>query len=258
MNQPQKTRPGLPAREYIRILGMPVWNPDYVTFREWLLESARDHEHMTLLGIVNAHTMNLIREQSAYRECMQLMDRNINDGVGMNMAAKMRGSYFIENLNGSDLIPRLLKDQQTPIRVFLYGAGEASNAGAARVMTGISDHIQIVGRLNGFDATEMEVIEKINQSSPDLLLVALGQPGQELFLNRHRDNLKAGVAVGIGASFDFLSGNVHRAPHWVQSLKMEWCYRLLHEPRRMFRRYVIGNPRFLWHAWRWSRRERSR
>ena len=186
-----------------------------------------------------------------------MMDRIINDGVGMNIAAKMRKTCFVENLNGSDLIPRLLKDQQRPLRIFLYGAGETSSARTARALEGISVHIHVVGRSNGFDTDETEVVERINAATPDLLLVALGQPAQEDFLCRNRDKLKAGVAVGVGALFDFLSGGIRRAPQMVQSLKIEWCYRLLREPRRMFWRYVIGNPRFLWNAWRWAGRERG-
>lgn len=250
-------KPDPEANETVRLLGVPVWNPTYEAFKSWFLRESSDLEHATLLGIVNAHSLNLAKSDTAYRECLQSMDRCINDGIGVRLAARMRGCELHYNFNGTDLWPRIFSEAEG-LRVYLYGASETSNAGAAAAIQARYPGVEVVGRANGYERTlGPELIEEINALRPNVLLVALGQPKQELELCRHEKDLKVGLACGVGALFDFMSGNVSRAPAAWRNVGLEWLYRLAKEPRRMFRRYVLGNPLFLIRALRHRRRDRK-
>ena len=111
--------------------------------------------------------------------------------------------------------------------------------------------LAIVGFHDGFfkpEETE-RILEEINNSNADILLVAFGTPKQELWLAEHHDKLKPCVRLGVGGLFDFYSGRMPRAPIWMREIGMEWSWRLLQEPGRMWRRYLIGNPLFLYRVW---------
>ena len=105
------------------------------------------------------------------------------------------------------------------------------------------------------DAGAEQVVAAINASGADILLVAFGVPRQEKWLERWGEQLAAPVRIGVGGLFDFYSGRIRRAPLWMREIGMEWSFRLLMEPRRLFRRYIIGNPLFLWRV---VRRQLSR
>ena len=115
--------------------------------------------------------------------------------------------------------------------------------------------LRIVGARDGYFGPEEEegVVEAINRSGARILLVAFGAPRQELWLQRWRDRLEPGVCMGVGGLFDFYSGRIPRAPAWMRELGLEWVFRLMQEPGRMWRRYVIGNPLFLSRVWRQAR-----
>jgi exopolysaccharide biosynthesis WecB/TagA/CpsF family protein len=106
--------------------------------------------------------------------------------------------------------------------------------------------VRIVGTEHGYGGAD-DVVARVREARPDLLLVALGNPRQEQWIAANLDRLNARVAIGVGALFDYLSGNVVRAPRWMLgSMRSEWIFRLLVEPRRLWRRYLLGNPKFLW------------
>jgi N-acetylglucosaminyldiphosphoundecaprenol N-acetyl-beta-D-mannosaminyltransferase len=97
------------------------------------------------------------------------------------------------------------------------------------------------------------MLAKIKQARPDLLLVALGSPKQELWIDKHLNELQPAVAVAVGAGLDFVAGTISRAPPWISKLGMEWLYRMAQEPRRLWRRYLVNDPKFLkilWRAWK--------
>ena len=106
------------------------------------------------------------------------------------------------------------------------------------------------------DAEAAAAADRIRAAHPDLVLVALGCPKQELWIHHHAARLGPAVALGIGASLDFVAGVVRRAPRWVSRLGLEWFYRLVHEPRRLWRRYLVRDPKFLGIVWRQLRARR--
>ena len=179
----------------------------------------------------------------------------VNDGVGMDMAAKIiHGETFFENLNGTDFVPLLLKNSTQPLKIFLYGAKPESVAGAAEVIKSFGQ--DVVGFLDGYQRDKNRVLTQIQNSGADIVLVALGNPEQERWILQHANTLSPRIFIGVGALFDFLSGSIQRAPAWVRKLRLEWFYRLCREPQRLGRRYTIDLFAFFTMCFRDTQRKR--
>ncbi len=171
------------------------------------------------------------------------------DGIGINIAIDMLGYPKNENINGTDLLPRLSElAEQNGFSFFLLGA-------APRVADKMKDKLEekypllnIKGTHPGYfdwDKDSPELVKKINDLKVDILFVALGVPNQERWIEKWFPELNCTLALGVGGLFDFYSGRIKRAPRWLRDIGLEWVFRLLMEPRRMFSRYIIGNPLFL-------------
>lgn len=199
------------------------------------------------LAICNAHTALIALDDPLYAATLNRMTV-LNDGVGMSLASRLLyGQDFPENLNGTDLVPAILSEIGIPLRIYLLGSQEDRVALACRHIEAAYPSHTVVGYRNGyFDMNDCDgVCEDISRLKPDLLLVAMGNPRQENFVVQNRYRLDASVTIGVGALFDFMSGSVERAPKAVQAVGLEWLFRLLQEPRRLFWRYVVGIPRFM-------------
>ena len=203
------------------------------------------------LCYVNAHSLNLAYRDALYQDALARADLVLNDGIGLTLAARMRGHRFPENLNGSDFTLRLLAlSAERGWRVFLYGGQPGVAASAGERLATLIDGLEIVGVSDGFrDEHPDEIASEIRRSGADVVIVALGQPQQELWLDRHLAATGCHLGVGVGAFLDFAAGRVTRAPLWMNRLGVEWLFRLAQEPGRMWRRYIVGNPVFLWRAW---------
>jgi exopolysaccharide biosynthesis WecB/TagA/CpsF family protein len=233
------------VRSDVVLFGIPSWNPTYEEFYAWFCQVTQSEDrHNIAMCLANAHTFNLIKSQPRYKQCIQSMDLVLNDGIGFRLASQMRGVHVRYNFNGTDLIPRLLDELEQPLRVFLYGATEESNELATQKLLARYPRMVCAGHLGGF-VSDDEAATMIGNSNADLVLVAKGNPKQEQFIIEYRDRLNCKLAVGVGGLFDFVSELKPRAPKLFRASGMEWAYRLMLEPRRMFRRYVIGNPVFL-------------
>jgi exopolysaccharide biosynthesis WecB/TagA/CpsF family protein len=188
------------------------------------------------------------------------MERVYPDGIGVRLAAQMFGDGVEENINGTDLFPLLCQRLAgTSHGIFLLGAREGLAEKVAENMTERYPGITFAGCQHGYFTAENEdeVINKINASGASVLLVALGAPQQELWLARNRDRLNVRILMGVGGLFDYYSGRIERAPVWIREIGLEWVWRLLQEPGRMWRRYVIGNPLFLYRVWQQKKRNGS-
>lgn len=245
-----------PVRNDVFVFGLPFWNATYEEFRAWwqsVLE--QDERRGVMVAFANAHTLNQTATNADFRQAVAAADARINDGSGFRIASRMRGVETRENLNGTDLVPRLFGDVTSPLRVFLYGATEESNEGAAKALEDRFSQVRVVGRINGY-VSEAEAVTAIRAASADVVLVALGHPRQETFCARHRETLNAKFVLPVGGLIDFLSQSKPRAPRLLRQLGLEWTYRLVLEPRRMFVRYVVGNPTFLVRSALRARRDR--
>jgi len=203
------------------------------------------------INFVNAHCINVERSDPAYREALSASDLLLPDGIGIEMAAKMAGQTLDDNLNGTDLYPELCREaQEEGVGIYLLG-GEPGVAHAAADWT--ADRfpaLRIAGAQDGYFAPEDEdaLIERINASFAGIVLVGMGVPLQEKWIARNRHRINAPVVMGVGGLFDYYSGRIPRAPKAVRALKSEWIWRLAMEPRRMAKRYLLGNVVFLAHA----------
>lgn len=197
------------------------------------------------VAFVNAHSVNLSCSDDDYRAALRRADLVLNDGAGVALLGKAVGAPFLANLNGTDLLPRVLHRLGEQHTVFLYGGRPGVAERAALALRRDHPHLRVVGHLDGYGRSDAEVVDAVRRSGARVLLVALGNPRQELWIDRHGDATGVAVAVSVGAFLDFAAGQVPRAPTVLRTLRLEWVFRLLREPRRLARRYVIGVPVFL-------------
>jgi alpha-1,3-mannosyltransferase len=157
------------------------------------------------------------------------------------------GSTFPQNLNGSDFTPRYLQNTRHRYRIFLLGSLPGVAERAKEYFSRTCPQHRIVGCYHGYFQKEdtVEIVDMIKASNADIILVGMGNPRQEFWL---ADNLEATgcrLAFGVGALFDFVTGQVRRAPPSMRSARLEWVYRLIQEPSRLWRRYLVGNLLFI-------------
>ena len=232
----------------IEILGVPVAR---LTATEALqrIEGLYERDKPALVAYVNAHTLNLASRDAGYRAVLDKADLVLNDGSGVALAARINGARFPENLNGSDFNPRIVElaaNRGWP--VYLLGSGPGVAERAAERLSALYPGLKIAGTHGGYFPPEAAgaVAEAVRETGAGLVMVAMGNPLQELWLSRYLEATGARLGVGVGAFFDFTTGQVPRAPAWMNRWGIEWVYRLAQEPARMWRRYVVGNPAFLW------------
>lgn len=212
-----------------------------------LLGDAIDRRDHIKLAFCNAHLVNLAMNDA---ELQRVLARFLvlSDGIGVDIGSRLlHGASFPANLNGTDFTPALLAAHERPLKVMLLGGrpGVAERA-AARLAQDFETHRFEVLSHGYFTPTEeSELLRRLRKARPDLLLVAFGNPLQERWIAEKIDARHASVAAGIGALFDFLAGEVTRAPEAIRLMRLEWLYRLWLEPGRLWRRYVLGNPAFL-------------
>jgi exopolysaccharide biosynthesis WecB/TagA/CpsF family protein len=201
-----------------------------------------------VVAFANAHTLNLAYRSAELRQALARAELVLNDGIGLAIAARLQGSRFTTNLNGSDFTPEVLgRAEALGWPVYLLGSrpGVAEKAGG--VLLERLPKLELAGSHHGFfdDAESPRIARMIRESGAGLLLVAMGNPRQEQWLAEHLPATGANLGLGVGAFLDFTAGEVPRAPAWLNRAGFEWTYRLVHEPARLWRRYLVGNPVFL-------------
>ncbi|PBB22909.1 glycosyltransferase [Mesorhizobium sp. WSM4312] len=210
----------------------------------------------TKVSFLNAHNANIAHSDPAFAEALDDF-LILPDGIGVDLAARLLyGAPFPDNLNGTDFVPAFLQASTRPLTVGLLGATRVNAEAASVKLAALAVQHNFVVIHDGYfsAAQEPEIIGRIATLRPDMLLVAMGVPRQELWIARHIDERHCTMPVAVGALLDFLSGSVPRAPLWMRRLRLEWLFRLAVEPGRLWRRYVVGNPVFLWRVvkQRWS------
>ncbi|MBT3069824.1 WecB/TagA/CpsF family glycosyltransferase [Rhodomicrobium sp. Az07] len=211
------------------------------------IDRAFDDREQLKIAFANAHTLNLASERQDFRRALSRF-LVFNDGLGVDIASRVKfGSPFPANLNGTDFVPHYLGATRHSLRIFFLGSAPGVAEAAARALVPPGSRHDIAGCRHGyFEAGSADgVCASIRASRADLVLVAMGNPLQELWIDRHAEGTSAPVLIGVGALFDFVSGRVPRAPGWARAGRVEWLYRLAREPRRLGRRYIVGNWKFL-------------
>ncbi len=205
----------------------------------------------------NVDHLVLLRDNQQLQAAYDDASLVVADGLPLVLASRCFGKPIPERVAGSDLVPALFAaaDAQTSMRVFLLGAAPGVAQGAAERIESTWPHVRVSGLYSppvGFEhdqAQNRQIVERINDELPDVLVIGLGAPKQELWVHAHRQQLHAGVALCAGATIDFLAGHKRRAPRWVQRIGLEWCHRMLTDPRRLVRRYARDAwifPQLMW------------
>ncbi|MEG0858091.1 MAG: WecB/TagA/CpsF family glycosyltransferase [Pseudomonas sp.] len=207
-----------------------------------LLQALAVPETPTVLGFVNAHAMNLVAGHAGYFKALAAADVLLRDGVGMKILFRRLGLDPGLNMNGTDFIPQLLAAFKGR-RVAFWGTEEPFLSQAVQRCEALFG-VQVVSAHHGF-AEVQTYIDLARQTQPTLIVLGMGMPKQEIVAERLRAVGEPCLIVCGGAILDFLGGKVSRAPQWLRRLGGEWVYRLLSEPKRLFKRYVLGNPVFL-------------
>ncbi len=239
---------------------------DNLTFDEALAridELLRTHAGGRVVTPNVDHIVQLEKNEE-FRQAYQDAALVLTDGQPLIWISRWLGCPIKEKISGSDLFPRLCElAAEKGYTMYLLGAARGVAAEAARRLTQKNSGLRIVGIDSpeyGFEKDPQrveEVIAKITETAPDILVAGLGTPKQEIFLWKQREQLKGILAFGMGASLDFEAGNVKRAPRWMQKCGLEWLYRLCREPRRLFKRYLVDDMKIFPLAWRY-RKDRKR
>ena len=202
----------------------------------------------THIAFVNPDCVNIAAGDAAYRASLSKCDWVCADGIGMKIAGKLLRRPIRQNINGTDLFPRLCGElAKSGHSLYLLGARNGVAEAAANWARSHYPALKVAGTRSGYfsESEEPALLQEIRMKGAQVLLVAMGAPRQELWLERNLETSGALVGIGVGGLFDFYSGRVSRAPMWLREIGGEWVYRLLMEPGRMWRRYLVGNWVFL-------------
>lgn len=199
------------------------------------------------VSYANAHTMVTASKSPALVEALNRSDLLLADGSGVRWGSALLGTPLVYNLNGTDLVPALCKSGSAKgLSVYLLGAKPGVAAEAAANLAKAYPGLVIAGTRDGYFSQEEtpQVLEEIRAARPHLLLVAMGVPLQEIWVNQYASELPGITCMGVGGLFDFLAQRVARAPRFIRAIGMEWSWRLAMEPARMWKRYLVGNAVF--------------
>lgn len=210
------------------------------------LARARDGRCRSVF-FVNTHTLNVSAEQPSYRDTLNSADFVLNDGTGVRWAARKRGVELRANLVGTDLIPDFFDATAgRGYRYFLLGAApDTIEPAAAFARNRFAGWMQS-GYHHGFvhDGQHEDLVDHINASGVNVLLVGMGNPIQERWIQKNQSRLQVPLAIGVGGLFDHWINKPKRAPLWVRKMGCEWIHKLILQPHK-WRRYLLGNPQFL-------------
>ncbi len=229
------------------LLGIPIAN---VTKKQALTRiwTAMESPDVSEMHFVNAHCVNIAAKNPSYLSVLQHAKAVFADGTGIRKAGAKLRHPIVDNVNGTDLFPLMCSEcQRTSKKLYLLGGKPGIAEKSAQWANEYVHSDIIAGYHDGFFTEEETegLLDQINESKADLLLVGMGVPMQELWLHSHLPELTVSVAMGVGALFDFYSGTIPRAPVLMRKMGIEWVWRLVLEPKRMWRRYIIGNIEFM-------------
>ena len=247
--QPRTLAP--PTPDTVSVVGVPLALTDYEGTLDWIDGMVHSRQRGYLCAC-NVHTVMRSREDPELRRALMYSSINVPDGQPLVWALDALGHSLPGRVYGPELMSRACeRAARQGHRFYLYGG---RNQGAlVQLALNLRRRYPGVKIVGGYSPphrplTEEErdaIAAEINGSSADVVWVGIGVPKQEKWMADMRERLEASVLVGVGAAFDFHAGLVPQAPNWIQEAGLEWAYRLAHEPRRLWRRYLRYNPRFL-------------
>lgn len=220
---------------------------------EWLKRYLKDNLQ-DLKGdyicVSNVHTTVTSYEDENYRNIQNNALMAIPDGGPLSSIGRKRGFSSMDRTAGPSLMEEIFKDKG--YTHYFYGSTDETLESLEKKLKEKYPNIKIVGMYSPpfrklTEEEDEKVIEKINDCHPDFVWIGLGAPKQEIWMAEHQGKVN-GLMIGVGAGFDYFAGNIKRAPLWMQKSNLEWLYRLIQDPKRLFKRYFVTNTKFIWHA----------
>lgn len=238
----------------VSILGVEI---DALSMEEAIIvfEQFIARRRPALVYNVNVDVCMKINRDPSLQPIYRAADLVLADGTPMTFAARFLQTPLPGRVSGSDFVPAFCRIATLRgYRVFFLGAAPGVAERASRLLQARNPGLNVAGTYApppGFEGNAKENARTINivrKAAPDVMFVALGAPKQEKWLFRFRDQLRVPVSMGVGSAFDFLSERLRRAPMWMQKSGLEWTFRLAQEPQRLWRRYLLENPPFIYHV----------
>lgn len=224
---------------------------------EWLLnftEENIDKLSGDYMCVSNVHTTVTSYEDAEYREIQNGAILAMPDGGPLSSVGRKRGYPNMERTTGPSFMEEIFKiSAEKGYRHYFYGSTDETLTLLKKKLLEAYPQIQIAGMYSPpfremTDAEDKEIVESINRTNADFVWIGLGAPKQEKWMAAHKGKIN-GLMVGVGAGFDYFAGNISRAPQWMQKANLEWFYRLMQDPKRLFKRYFYTNTKFIWHTY---------
>ncbi|QJX80167.1 WecB/TagA/CpsF family glycosyltransferase [Priestia megaterium] len=217
------------------IRGFDVTTLGYSELKHQLLNDINEDKKSFIVAINPEKIMHGTKDQEL-KELLNSATYQIPDGHGIVVLSKRQGGNIKERVTGCDLFQQLCElAAKEGKKVFLYGAKPGVAEQTKSILEQRYSGLNVVGTLDGFVMDKTLIIDTINNAKPDFLFVALGSPAQEKWIKENMDQLDAHIFQGVGGSFDVVSGNIKRAPKWMQKMGLEWLHRVILEPKRVVR-----------------------
>lgn len=225
-------------------------NLDIITMQETLEQISKFIENKAGVQhvVVNVAKLVYAQKDEQLREIINACPLINVDGAGVILGAKFLGIDIPERVAGIDLMEKLIEySAQKGYRPYFFGAKEEIVKSVVEIYKEKYPELEIAGYRNGYysENEESNVVEAIKDSDADILFVAMGSPKKEIFLSKYSKMMEVPFTMGVGGSFDVVAGRVQRAPMWMQKIHSEWVFRLIQEPKRMWKRYFVTNSIFL-------------
>lgn len=222
-----------------KIFGVDICVTTYDGLKKSVIEDIDDNKKSFIVAI-NPEKILKAREDEKLKELLNSADYQIPDGIGVVYASKLKKGKIKSRITGIDCMEMLCNEANDKgYKIFLYGAKKEVIKEAKKSLEKKYENIKIVGAIDGYEKNNDKIIKEINKSKADIIFVALGSPKQENWILENKDKVCIKIFQGVGGSFDVISGNIKRAPIWMQKIGLEWLYRLIKEPKRIFRQIKL-------------------
>lgn len=244
----QKLFKSIPSR--VDIIGVPISAVNMDTCVGFLFDNWKV-AHGNYICVSNVHTTVMAHENKIYYRAQSESMLSVPDGKPLSVVGRKQYSDM-DRVTGPDLMRRVFEEsEKREMKHFFYGSTQENIDALVKKIKEEYPWIQIVGSEPSVfrdmsKEEEQQLADRINKTEADFVWIALGAPRQELFCHRNEGKIK-GIMVGVGGAFSVLAGTIPEAPIWMQNMSLEWLYRLIQEPRRLFKRYAITNTKFLWY-----------
>ena len=221
------------------ILGINVSVTTYEELKNNVEKDIKNNNKSFIVAI-NPEKILKARKDQNLKELLNKATYQIPDGIGVIYASKLKKGKIKSRITGIDSMEMLCSlSNEKKYKIFMYGAKKETVEKAKTELIKKYPNINIVGTIDGYEKDNKKITDIINKSKADIIFVALGSPKQELWITENMDKLCPKIYQGVGGSFDVFSGNVKRAPKWMQKSGLEWFYRLIKEPKRIFRQIKL-------------------